>query len=236
MKKNRVFTGFTLTELVIALGIMGLLGALVIPSLLHNIDEQRLKAQAKGAYSTLLQALDLLSNDWEGEVAADRFNIDPRANTDTAGVFANLSYRIKSVESSTTAVGAAALRPGITEPVALTNILVLPNNVMFMNITQGSPSTLNIDINGVSGPNTIGNDIFPIQFNYSPNSITIPAVAASVGPPATPAIPAKTISSFDVSISNTLTTDQIRRWHVLTDTKDIELVAWWHLPLRKITA
>jgi prepilin-type N-terminal cleavage/methylation domain-containing protein len=200
MKKNRVFKGFTLAEVLIALSVIGVLGALVVPSLLNNIEEQKLKVQAKGAYSTLLQALDLLSNDWEGEVAADRLGIDPRATT-TAGVFANLSYRIKAVESSTTATGAAALRPGITEPVALTNILVLPNNVMFMNITQGSPSTLNIDINGVSGPNTIGNDIFTIQFNYSPNTVS-------------------GISAFDARIANTLTAAQITRWHVLTDTKD----------------
>ncbi|MCS6267158.1 MAG: prepilin-type N-terminal cleavage/methylation domain-containing protein [Vampirovibrio sp.] len=205
MKKTTFFKGFTLVEVLISLGIVGILGALVVPSLLNNIEEQRLKAQAKGGYSTLLQALDLLSNDWEGELAADRLGVDPRANTDTAGVFANLSYRIKSVARSTTAAGSAALRPGITEPVALTNILVLPNNVMFMSITRGAAaSTLNIDINGVNGPNIVGTDIFPIQFNYTPNPTVTPA--------------GNTISAFDARISDTLTAAQIARWHTLTDT------------------
>jgi prepilin-type N-terminal cleavage/methylation domain-containing protein len=213
MKKIAMTKGFTLVEILISLSIIGVLGALVVPSLLNNIDEQKQRAGAKGGYSTLLQALDLLSNDWEGELAADRLGVDPRANTTTAGVFANLNYRVKSVANSPNAGGGL-------HPIAYTNILVLPNNVMFMNITQGSPSTLNIDINGVSGPNTIGTDIFPIQFNYSQNPLTMAAVAASAGPPATPAIPAKTLSAFDASISNTLTATQIARWHVLTDTKD----------------
>ena len=219
MKKTTFFKGFTLVEVLISLGVVGVLGALVVPSLLNNIEEQRLKAQAKGGYSTLLQALDLLSNDWEGELAVDRLGVNPRANTTTAGIFANLRYRIKSVARSTTSAGARALRPGIAEPVALTNILVLPNNVMFMSITRGAAaSTLNIDINGVNGPNGIGTDIFPIQFNYNPNPITIPAVPASPGPPPTPDIPARTLSAFDATISNTLTPAQIARWHTLTDT------------------
>ena len=194
MKKKAILTGFTLVEVLISLSIVGVLGALVVPSLLHNIDEQKLKAQAKGGYSTLLQALDLLSNDWEGELAVDRLGVDPRANTDTAGVFANLSYRIKSVARSTTAAGGL-------HPVAYTNILVLPNNVMFRNITFGTPSTLDIDINGVTGPNTVGTDIFPLQFNFSPDAVS-------------------GISAFDARISSTLTAPQIARWHVLTDTKD----------------
>jgi prepilin-type N-terminal cleavage/methylation domain-containing protein len=194
MKKTPLSKGFTLVEVLISLGVVGVLGALVVPPLLHNIDEQKLKAQAKGGYSTLLQTMDLLSNDWEGELAADRLGVNPRANTDTAGLFANLNYRIKSVEGSTTPAGAL-------HPVAYTNILVLPNNVMYRNITFGAPSTLDIDINGVVGPNTIGTDIFTVQLNFSPN-----AVAG--------------ISAFDARISPTLTAAQIARWHVLTDTKD----------------
>ena len=197
MKKTTFFKGFTLVEVLISLGIVGILGALVVPSLLNNIDEQKLKAQAKGGYSTLLQALDLLSNDWEGELAADRLGVDPRANTDTAGVFANLSYRIKSVARSTTSAGGL-------HPVAYTNIMVLPNNVMYRNITFGVPSTLDIDINGVNGPNTVGTDIFSIQFNYTPNPTVTPA--------------GNTISAFDARISDTLTAAQIAGWHTLTDT------------------
>lgn len=194
MKKITLSKGFTLVEVLISLSIIGVLGALVVPSLLNNIDEQKLKAGAKGGYSTLLQALDLLSNDWEGESAADRLGVGPRANTNTADVFANLNYRIKSVANATTAAGGL-------HPVAYTNILVLPNNVMYRNITFGSPSTLDIDINGITGPNTIGTDIFTVQFNYSPN-----AVAG--------------LSAFDARISPTLSAAQIARWHVLTDTKD----------------
>ena len=201
MHNQAKYIGFTFVEILIALGIVGILGALVVPSLLHDIDEQKLKAQAKGGYSTLLQALDLLSNDWEGELPADRLGVNPRANIDTAGVFANLNYRIKSVDKSATAAGGL-------HPVAYTNILVLPNNVMFRNITAGNPSTLDMDINGVVGPNVVGTDIFPIQFNFSPNTVTIAGV------------PSKTLSAFDASISNTLTANQIARWHVLTDTKD----------------
>jgi prepilin-type N-terminal cleavage/methylation domain-containing protein len=200
MNNTTVFKGFTLVEILISLGIVGVLGGLVVPGLLHNIDEQRLRAQAKGGYATLLQALELLSNDWEGELAANRLGVDPRANTTTAGLFANLNYRIKAAEQSENAAGATAFRLGITEPIALTNILVLPNNVMLMSITQGAPSTLNMDINGVSGPNLVGTDIFRFQLNFSPD-----AVAG--------------LSPFDARISPAFP-DQIARWHVLTDTKN----------------
>ena len=48
--------GFTLAEVLITLGIIGVVAALTIPTISHNIQEIVLKNQFKNFYSTFLQA------------------------------------------------------------------------------------------------------------------------------------------------------------------------------------
>lgn len=59
--------GFTLAEVLITLGIIGVVAAMTMPTLINNTKHKELESALKKAYSTAQQALLLMSED-EGEV------------------------------------------------------------------------------------------------------------------------------------------------------------------------
>lgn len=197
---NNVTQGFTLVEIIISVGIMGLISAVVVPGILNGLEVQTQRSAAKQGYASLLSALELLSNDWDVP-AADRLSIDPRNSTTTAGIFDNLRYRLKPTAFSPLPDGTAV--PNL-HPVAYNNIMVLPSNIMLRNVTYisaATPSTVDIDLNGGNAPNQPGTDIFELQFNYSSD-------------------PVAGLNPFDARISTNMTPAQRTRWNQLTDTKD----------------
>lgn len=62
-KHKVLFNGFTLAEVLITLGIIGIIAALSIPSLMNNIRATKLKSQFYKSYSVLAQALKLMEAD-----------------------------------------------------------------------------------------------------------------------------------------------------------------------------
>lgn len=62
MNTNR-HTGFTLAEVLITLGIIGVVAALTIPALIQNSQKQEYVTKLKKAYSTINQALVQMAND-----------------------------------------------------------------------------------------------------------------------------------------------------------------------------
>jgi prepilin-type N-terminal cleavage/methylation domain-containing protein len=197
---NNVTQGFTLVEIIISVGIMGLISAVVVPGILNGLEVQTQRSAAKQGYASLLSALELLSNDWDVP-AADRLGINPRSSTTTAGIFDNLRYRLKPTAFSPPPPGTAV--PNL-HPVAYNNIMVLPSNIMLRNVRYNgaaTPSTVDIDLNGGNTPNVLGRDIFRLQFNYSSD-------------------PVAGLNPFDARISTTMTPAQRTQWNQLTDTKD----------------
>lgn len=63
--------GFTLAEILITLGIIGLVAAITIPTLLINIKAKRLKSQFMKAHSTVAQAYKLMLADDVSTVPED---------------------------------------------------------------------------------------------------------------------------------------------------------------------
>ena len=57
--------GFTLAEVLITLGIIGIVAAMTIPVLMTNYQKKTTATRAKKAYSELLQAIKLSENDNE---------------------------------------------------------------------------------------------------------------------------------------------------------------------------
>ncbi len=68
MFKKKIF-GFTLAEVLIILGIIGVVAAMTIPSLMLNMRRKNTTARLKKFYSTMKQAL-LLSEDEHGGVSS----------------------------------------------------------------------------------------------------------------------------------------------------------------------
>lgn len=55
--------GFTLAEVLLTLGIIGIIAAITIPTLIKNTNDQQYKAALKSAYSDLSQAATQIRND-----------------------------------------------------------------------------------------------------------------------------------------------------------------------------
>lgn len=63
MKVVKFYSGFTLAEVLITLGIIGIIAAITIPSLINNTDEVATITALKKSYSTLSNAYKLAEND-----------------------------------------------------------------------------------------------------------------------------------------------------------------------------
>lgn len=61
--KIKKIPAFTLAEVLITLGIIGVVAALTIPTLMQKADEQATVSALKKTYSTLTQAYNLAVND-----------------------------------------------------------------------------------------------------------------------------------------------------------------------------
>ena len=73
LKKNK--TGFTLAEVLITSGIIGVVAAMTIPTLMTRIKAAKLNSQFKKAHSTVLQAYRLM--------LADDISVDPSDYNDS---------------------------------------------------------------------------------------------------------------------------------------------------------
>ncbi len=72
-RKHRQCKGFTLAEVLITLGIIGVISALTISSLIEKYNEKVLVSQVKKTYSTILQAFELYKYQNETEDLSNLF-------------------------------------------------------------------------------------------------------------------------------------------------------------------
>lgn len=88
----RHFTGFTLAEVLITLGIIGVVAALTIPTLISKYQEKVLVENAKRNYSILMQAIQMYNAD---NYSANNFSILFEAGKTDEEVLNKLSQYIK---------------------------------------------------------------------------------------------------------------------------------------------
>ena len=65
---------FTLAEVLITLGIIGVIAAITIPNLINNIQERQLKEAWKKEYSVLNQLYQKIANDNGGSIFYSRLS------------------------------------------------------------------------------------------------------------------------------------------------------------------
>ena len=64
MKKlKRIRSAFTLAEVLITLGIIGIVAAMTMPTLNDRITKRQVEARVKVAYSTIAQVMKMSEND-----------------------------------------------------------------------------------------------------------------------------------------------------------------------------
>lgn len=181
-QKNRLYFAFTLAEVLVTLGIIGIVAAMTIPTLMQNSQDAQTKSAIKEAYRTLSQAITQVSNDNGGTIAGICTDYDDLC-------FKNLfkpyfSY-VKDCDNNSVANGcwmATSWMDGTTFTGVVLPSIVLKNGmfVMFRYHTKACDYTdaassnylcgwLAVDVNGFKAPNRFGKDVF--TFEIQPNSI-----------------------------------------------------------------
>lgn len=188
--------GFTLAETLITLGIIGVVAALTIPTLIANYQEKSYKSQYKKIFSELNQALRLLEEDesspltlcksMENECFRDLFSqklkISHKCDDEIPNKCQNLSYYL----DNTTIQNRIKINDKWPALMTLRGYSVKfryhytdCSTIEESQKEYGELSTcgwVQVDTNGLSGPNRVGKDIFLL---YLMQNGFVPMLSAS---------------------------------------------------------
>lgn len=176
--------GFTLSEVMITLGMIGVLAALTIPTLGTSIQQRARFSEFRTAWSKLETALQSITSD-AGKVYAcyavptseqvSAFGLtlkgSPSSNTaDCAALEKAFTKALGATRTCTSPVADGCIPPNY--PVATSGCFtsfsgkayILDNSmIMFTNSNSDSLTLFAVDVNGRKGPNKWGEDIFPFS-------------------------------------------------------------------------
>jgi len=159
---------FTLAEVLVVLGIVGMVANMTIPTLMQNVQEQVLLIQFRESYSELQQAYIQVAQE----------NGTGYEWNDPAKIYANFKPYFKIIKDCPTGDCAVTHSPyktlaGVSDAnIAPTYHLILANgSTMLFGAGEGdSPATVQIDTNGYKQPNRLGYDLFEFEFNKKNNA------------------------------------------------------------------
>lgn len=168
MRKYTFYEGFTLAEVLITLGIIGIVAALTIPALVANYEKKQTVTQLRKVYADLNNAVRLSEVD-NGPMQTWEYSQIKITSYEDAVPFIQKYYLpyFKSAKLlKKTELEDYVIIPSMTEPDKntgwVTNFMVLNNGVIFsffFNVPSGYIWCL-ADINGTQKPNKVGRDIF----------------------------------------------------------------------------
>lgn len=146
---------FTLAEVLITLGIIGVVAAMTMPSLVANYEKKRTATAVKKAYSELSQALKLAEVDY-GDMEYWDYpdGLDVEENKAFVNRYITPYYKgVTMLQDGVISSWSGISRTGIN--------FISSNGTVF----SGKPSSRNgfyvlIDVNGFKKPNKMGTDIF----------------------------------------------------------------------------
>lgn len=170
--KNMKNSAFTLAEVLITLGIIGVVAALTMPALIANYQKQATVTRLKKAYSQLAQAVKLSENEngeieyWDLTLPSDTFMekyITPFLKNigKTSGRDINTLINYKYLNGQT--ITEASVNGTDTSVRKLAD-----GTIIFVDSwtpDDGSYRTVMIDINGYRRPNMLGKDLFSFVIN-----------------------------------------------------------------------
>ena len=167
--KNKL--AFTLAEALITIGIIGIVAALTIPTLIANYQKEVTVQRLKQMYSIITQAAKMYTNDTETEFGSFDTQLEPKDFFEK--YFSQYMKISHSCEPASQCYGneipLAIDRKTAIDPLP-------PYIVALLNVTFiGYYSTIGgavfyVDINGSSKPNRAGRDIFYF-FLFNPDTI-----------------------------------------------------------------
>jgi len=171
--KMKTFRAFTLAEVLITLGIIGVVSALTLPTLIGNYQKQVLVNQLRKSYSVLSQAFERMMHEekavnfsetdfwtecYHGSSSSQCQNILNKYIKLTNSEYISGSVRAyNTLSCSSSGREYSCYKSNTTNSEYTRGILVsLPDGAdVYMN-----GYTLTIDVNGAQKPNTFGRDLF----------------------------------------------------------------------------
>lgn len=183
--------GFTLAEVLITLGVIGVVAALTIPILINAYQEHEAVAKVKETYSLVSQATEQWANDigcvgqlqkcmqsmdWQwGEVYPEEPRMDWTHNlkvvkkhtTRWQGTPDWVNYQNYRLDGTAPGYGASSgTYMGVSEYNEAHRVFhyLLPNGVILA-VSSAVGDFMWMDINGNKPPNRVGKDQFPIGFS-----------------------------------------------------------------------
>ena len=179
---------FTLAEVLITLGIIGVVAALTLPSLIQKYQDQVLENQLKKMYSTISQGIQkAMADDGVSKFSdTELFQSCPYSeqNSDACAQMVKKYFNVVAVKTDrreyydnviqTKFIGSEIVILGRDKskrqrsqvPFGGYNkplIYVLADGSEFSLMTSGGRFYIDVDINGEKGPNTVGLDIFVLR-------------------------------------------------------------------------
>ena len=159
--------GFTLAEVLITIGILGVIAAVTLPALNTNIVKSQLEVQTRKFYTQFTKAMDLYKVDSEtnkitgmdfntSEFARKYFNISKQCLEATDCYAA----QYQTVDNKMAKKSSAWFNKDCTYELADGTVFTLDP------INNESPSSLIFDVNGKKGPNKIGYDLWNVSVFY----------------------------------------------------------------------
>lgn len=171
--------GFTLAEVLITLGIIGVVAAMTIPTLMKNITAKKLEAQYKEAYSLLAQAVRMYNQDEEQTGSypdlMKYFKGASTCNDKNTQTSTHCIGRTEQGDDGSTKVTNKDYKYtnySKTSEFVWTNAFddvqfYLMNNMLFiidLNVEAWGTYLVTVDINGKSAkPNALGHDVFTFE-------------------------------------------------------------------------
>lgn len=159
--------GFTLAEVLITLGIIGVVAALTLPSLITNYRKKQTVAQLKKVYSELSQAaqMSVVQNgdmkNWDYNLSGEEF-----FNTYLSNFIKMGSQTVEDAKKA----GVVYIKASGEEEVSFTNLydsgkiltLASGTQILMDTVRYSSIQTYLVDLNGFKKPNRIGVDVFAL--------------------------------------------------------------------------
>lgn len=170
--------GFTLAEILIALGIIGIVAALTIPAIMQNMQDKEFKSAWIKAYSVISQAYQLVKNDHEGDLS-EYFTTTttgaPKTIVSEMGNYLTVTYacgiivwygdyicgpnKVSDVNVYKTLDGGYVAWPEFTSG----QYILKDGTHLFFRYDKGDYFIIWADVNGFAkGPNTLGKDLLGV--------------------------------------------------------------------------
>ena len=173
--------GFTLAEVLVTLGIIGVVAAMTMPTLMSNHQRKVYVTQLQKVYTELSQAAKRAISDNNAisldetkynrnnangakNFLHDYFNVVQDCGTDLTPCFGDSYTTLEGADMTLqTPVVAVSLASGAS-------ISVFYNSLFYRSIDEHGYLQLQVDINGAEGPNILGRDLFYMEL-YSDGKV-----------------------------------------------------------------